>query len=181
MKLPRPGDPAPWFILPSTDTPRYGIHSTAGRCVLLCVLGAATRPERHGGIDIPPPVLVLPRIFEPELCRALIANYEAAGGAPSGFMREVDGKTVGLMDPALKRRSDCTIEDAALRAAMRGRILPPHPPRAAQGPPCRISKRRAWSAISSPATTRRIMVIAPRTGTTRRRAPPIAASPSPST
>lgn len=226
-----PGDPAPWFTLPSTDSPRYAIHSVAGRYILMAFLGSATRPEAqgafaaiaanralfdddracffglsadaadldqrrlrpslpgirflfdldgaagraygvirrdaadgqetytpawvlidpmlrvietrpihqaeailarlralpppeaHGGIDIPPPVLVLPRILEPELCRTLIAYYDAQGGAPSGFMREIDGKTVGVFDPAMKRRSDCTIDDQALRAAVRARIL----------------------------------------------------------
>lgn len=90
---------------------------------ILARLAALPPPEAHGGIDIPPPVLVLPRIFEPELCRALIAHYESRGGQPSGFMREVDGKTVGVFDPALKRRRDCVIEDEALRAEVRARVL----------------------------------------------------------
>ncbi|MBR0650875.1 redoxin domain-containing protein [Roseomonas terrae] len=77
----------------------------------------------HAGTDIPPPVLVLPRVFEPGLCRALIAHYEAQGGAPSGFMREVNGKTVGVFDAALKRRADCTIADESLRVAARTAIL----------------------------------------------------------
>jgi peroxiredoxin/predicted 2-oxoglutarate/Fe(II)-dependent dioxygenase YbiX len=228
-----PGDPFPWFTLPSTDNPRYAFHSVAGRYVLVAFLGssgqpvaqaalaavAANRarfddetlcffgisadpadrapgrlvpsmpgirflfdldgavardagvvrpdpaapqgpalytpawvlldpmlrvievrplaeaeaimaslaalppPEAHGGTDIPPPVLVLPRIFEPELCRALIGHYQAQGGSPSGFMREENGKTVGVFDPNMKRRSDCSIEDAGLRAATRARIL----------------------------------------------------------
>ncbi len=37
------------------------------------------------------PVLVVPRIFEPELCRKLIQYYEDLGGTPSGFMRQQDG------------------------------------------------------------------------------------------
>lgn len=233
----QPGDPAPWFHLPSTDNPRYAFHSVAGRYVLLGFLGSAARPEAqtalaaiagaralfdddracffgisldpadrdqgrvqaslpgirflfdiggavgrqfgvvgaaggkdpaartgaavftpawmlldpmlrvietrplrdaeailarlralpppeaHAGTEIPPPVLVLPRIFEPELCRALIAHYDARGGEPSGFMREVDGRTVGVFDPAMKRRKDCTVEDEALRGAVRARIL----------------------------------------------------------
>ena len=229
----KPGDPAPWFTLPSTDNPNYAFHSVAGRYVLLAFIGSAARPEaqaalaaiaarrdlfddenacvfgisvdaadrdqgrlkpsipgirflfdlegkvcrdygvvrkdrlrpegpdvftpgwllmdpmlrviearplaeaaaildrlaalppasNHAGTDIPPPVLVLPRVFDPELCRALIAHYEAQGGTPSGFMREVDGKTVGLFDAALKRRSDCTITDEALRQAVRDGIL----------------------------------------------------------
>lgn len=229
----QPGDPAPWFSLPSTDNPNYAFHSVAGRYVLLAFFGSAARPEaqaalaavaarrtlfdddkacffgisadpadreqgrvkpslpgirflfdltgkvgrdygvirkdparpdgpeiyaagfvlldpmlrviearplsqaeamldrlasqpppaQHGGIDIPPPVLVLPRVFDRALCRALIAHYEQHGGTPSGFMREVDGKTVGVFDAALKRRADCTIEDEGLRAAARGSIL----------------------------------------------------------
>ena len=90
---------------------------------ILARLRGLAPPDLHAGFEVPPPVLILPRVFEPELCRALIATYDAQGGQPSGFMREVDGKTVGVFDPATKRRRDCTIEDAALRAAVRGRIL----------------------------------------------------------
>ncbi len=226
----RPGDPLPWFTLPSNDNPRYAIHSVAGRYVLLGFIGSGARPESraalaavearrslfddvtacffgisvdeadlregrlhpslpgirhlfdldcevsrkvgilardesgqdvftcrwvlldpmlrvmevrplaetdamldrlaalpppeaHAGTEVPPPVLVLPRVFEPELCRTLIAHYDAHGGEPSGFMREVDGKTVGVFDPAMKRRKDCTIEDETLRTAVRQRIV----------------------------------------------------------
>jgi predicted 2-oxoglutarate/Fe(II)-dependent dioxygenase YbiX len=86
-------------------------------------LAALPPPEAHAGTEVPPPVLVLPRVFEPELCRALIAYYDARGGEPSGFMREVDGKTVGVFDPAMKRRKDCAIEDETLRTAVRQRIV----------------------------------------------------------
>jgi predicted 2-oxoglutarate/Fe(II)-dependent dioxygenase YbiX len=90
---------------------------------MMARLASLPPPEAHGDTDIPPPVLVLPRIFEPELCRALIGYYQAQGGTPSGFMREENGKTVGVFDAAMKRRSDCTIEDQGLRAATRARIL----------------------------------------------------------
>lgn len=90
---------------------------------IMARLRALPPPELHAGLEIPPPVLILPRIFEPELCRALIAAYEAHGGAPSGFMREVDGRTVGVFDPAMKVRRDVVVGDPALRAAVRGRIL----------------------------------------------------------
>src|SRR5690242_1505943 len=51
-------------------------------------------PADFAGIEVPAPVLILPQVFEPEFCRQLIAIYEANGGAESGFMREVDGRTV---------------------------------------------------------------------------------------
>lgn len=68
------------------------------------------------------PVLVVPRVFERELCRRLVAYYEARGGRPSGFMRDVEGRTVELSDPAHKRRRDCVVEDRALVRACRLRI-----------------------------------------------------------
>ena len=68
------------------------------------------------------PVLLLPRKFEPELCQTLIALFEQQGGDESGFMREIDGKTVGIIDHKHKRRSDYQIGDAALRKRIVGRI-----------------------------------------------------------
>lgn len=62
------------------------------------------------------PVLLVPRVFDSELCDTLIKYYESNGGKDSGFMREVNGKTVGMIDHSFKRRSDCAIEDSALRA-----------------------------------------------------------------
>jgi peroxiredoxin/predicted 2-oxoglutarate/Fe(II)-dependent dioxygenase YbiX len=68
------------------------------------------------------PVLVVPRIFEPDLCRTLIRHYEDRGGEESGFMRDVDGKTVGIVDYSHKRRRDQDIEDPKLRTACMHRI-----------------------------------------------------------
>jgi predicted 2-oxoglutarate/Fe(II)-dependent dioxygenase YbiX/peroxiredoxin len=68
------------------------------------------------------PVLVVPRLFEPELCRRLIALYEQHGGKESGFMRQEAGFTVGKIDPDVKRRSDYTIDDMEVRAALSQRL-----------------------------------------------------------
>ncbi len=72
--------------------------------------------------SIQAPILVVPRIFEPELCRALIAHYEQHGGEESGFMREKQGRTVGISDPAFKRRRDQEIVDDSLRKEAMFRI-----------------------------------------------------------
>ncbi len=69
------------------------------------------------------PVLILPRVFEPAFCERLIAAYQADGGEASGFMREVDGKTVAVHDPSHKRRRDHNLDDEDLRNAARARIL----------------------------------------------------------
>jgi peroxiredoxin/predicted 2-oxoglutarate/Fe(II)-dependent dioxygenase YbiX len=69
------------------------------------------------------PILALPRVFEPSLCQALIAYYEAHGGGDSGFMHEVNGMTVGMMDYGRKRRRDQLIEDQSLQNECRTRVL----------------------------------------------------------
>lgn len=75
------------------------------------------------------PVLIVPGIFEPGLCEHLMGLYESRGGTPSGFMREVDGKTVGMIDGRVKRRSDLFLtEDSPLREQIqirfRRRLIP---------------------------------------------------------
>ena len=70
-------------------------------------------PEQHAGVPIHAPVLITPRLFEADLCRRLIAYYGQQGGAPSGVMRDVGGRTVGVLDDFKKRR-DATIGDQGL-------------------------------------------------------------------
>jgi predicted 2-oxoglutarate/Fe(II)-dependent dioxygenase YbiX len=97
----------------------------------------------HAGVPLTAPVLIAPRIFEPAFCKRLLDYYDAQGGTPSGFMREVEGKTVMATDPSHKRRSDATIEDEALAAACRARIsrrLSPLITQAFQFTPTRIER-----------------------------------------
>jgi predicted 2-oxoglutarate/Fe(II)-dependent dioxygenase YbiX/peroxiredoxin len=68
------------------------------------------------------PVLVVPNIFEPKLCRELIALYLKHGGEPSGFMEEVKGKTTLVTNPAHKQRRDFELQDPRLREGIEGRI-----------------------------------------------------------
>ena len=85
-------------------------------------IGPAQAAQAHA------PVLVVPRIFEPEFCKRLIALYKTHGGEESGFMREIDGKTVGIVDHSHKRRRDYIINDQdliqAAQARFRRRLLP---------------------------------------------------------
>ncbi len=68
------------------------------------------------------PVLIAPRVFDNSLCQRLIAHYDAKGGELSGVMRDVDGKTVGVLDP-MKSRRDVRLEDQPeLRREILGRL-----------------------------------------------------------
>ena len=79
--------------------------------------------DEYAGIPVPAPILVVPNVFEPDLCRHLIACYEQAGGQESGVMQEANGRTVMVMDHTHKRRSDFMVEDEADKALVRQRIL----------------------------------------------------------
>lgn len=75
-----------------------------------------------GQASVQAPILVVPRIFEPALCRALIDYYNQNGGEESGFMREIQGQTVQMKDHSFKRRRDQEILDDELRKAAMYRI-----------------------------------------------------------
>lgn len=75
-----------------------------------------------GAPELAAPVLMIPRVFEPELCRRLINYYEQGNPIDSGYMVQRDGKTVGVIDYGHKRRYDCHIEDAGLREEVAERI-----------------------------------------------------------
>lgn len=89
---------------------------------VLDFIAAAPAPAGHAGVDLHAPVLILPRVFEPELCRQLIELHQTEGGHVSGFMRDIDGKTRLILDPAHKQRSDHDLTDPALRQATAARI-----------------------------------------------------------
>ncbi len=88
---------------------------------LLDRLALLPAPDAHAGTPLNAPVLILPRVFEPELCRRLIALYDAAGGEISGTMREIGGRTVGVVD-SFKRRRDAYVTDEDFRLELRQRI-----------------------------------------------------------
>jgi len=68
------------------------------------------------------PVLDVPRVFEPELCRTLTDYYESNGGRESGYVREENGLTVETSDYRHKQRRDQLIHDESLRNAVKYRI-----------------------------------------------------------
>lgn len=75
-----------------------------------------------------PPVLLIPDVLPPQLCERLIRIWHDEGNDESGFMKQVDGKTVGVFDSAYKIRRDHFMKggpDAvAVRGFLRSRVLP---------------------------------------------------------
>lgn len=74
--------------------------------------------DDHAGVPMNAPVLIVPRVLEPDLCRALIAYYEKHGGKETGTMIEKDGYTVEKFDSSFKKRKDEHILDPELRKAV---------------------------------------------------------------
>lgn len=64
------------------------------------------------------PVLMVPRVLHPEFCARLIKLYKEGQPNQSGFMREIDGRTVPVMDSSFKRRTDIMIKDKEARNAL---------------------------------------------------------------
>jgi predicted 2-oxoglutarate/Fe(II)-dependent dioxygenase YbiX len=87
-------------------------------------LSQLPEPDSHAGAAMEPwaPALLIPRVLEPELCKALIRIYEEGQPRDSGFMREEGGKTVGRLDPGFKRRRDIDIPEGQAKEALRIRI-----------------------------------------------------------
>jgi peroxiredoxin/predicted 2-oxoglutarate/Fe(II)-dependent dioxygenase YbiX len=78
-------------------------------------------PEDHAGVPLHAPVLMAPRVFEPELCERLIALHQADGGRFTGVMRDEGDRTVAVMDE-LKKRRDVLVADPELQALLRDRL-----------------------------------------------------------
>jgi predicted 2-oxoglutarate/Fe(II)-dependent dioxygenase YbiX/peroxiredoxin len=107
-----------WLLLDPTLRALALLPIERGAEAIAALAAAVQQPPK----DEWAPVLLVPNVLEPDLCRRLIALYEEKGGEPSGFMREVDGKTVLLTDPEHKLRRDCTVEDPQLRTLLLQRV-----------------------------------------------------------
>lgn len=114
-----------WFILDPMLRPLFILPAPgddAAVSVVRDLLKGLPPADVHGGMAAQAPVLFIPRVFEPTICKALIEHYRKTGGEESGFMRDIDGKTTLVVDPAHKRRRDARIEDQELMNAARDRV-----------------------------------------------------------
>ncbi|MBX3453491.1 2OG-Fe(II) oxygenase [Ferrovibrio sp.] len=97
----------------------WPLHQAEAAMDALAALGA---PDDHAGVPQFAPALLVPRVFEPEFCRRLIAEYESNGGETSGVTKEIAGRTEVVDSPDFKRRRDHMIQDEGLRNDIRARL-----------------------------------------------------------
>jgi peroxiredoxin/predicted 2-oxoglutarate/Fe(II)-dependent dioxygenase YbiX len=115
-----------WVVLDPTLRVLKVIHFAQDQsdvAALIAYLESLPPPSRFAGFELQAPILVLPNVFEPAFCQKLIALYEANGGKESGFMREVNGRTIAVHDHSHKRRKDYGIQDAEVIKGIQARFM----------------------------------------------------------
>lgn len=115
------GQEQPFWVLIDPSMRILHIAAIEGTARLVQRLRGLPKVDDHAGAPLNAPVLIVPRIFESEVCRRLVDHYEADGGAPSGVMREVNGRTVPVLDD-FKSRRDANVTDDAFQRELRVRI-----------------------------------------------------------
>jgi peroxiredoxin/predicted 2-oxoglutarate/Fe(II)-dependent dioxygenase YbiX len=120
-----------WMVLDPTLRVLRVFAFRQDRSEIAQVLGYLDKlppPLCFAGFEVQAPVIILPNVFGAEFCQRLIQHYETEGSRESGFVREVDGKTVIVTDHSHKRRRDCVINEsgviADLQALFRRRVVP---------------------------------------------------------
>ena len=113
-------EPPAWMVLDPTLRVMHAWELAATEAVFPW-LQALPAPAEHAGVAAPAPILIAPRIFEPELCRRLVELHASAAGAFTGVMRDRGDVTHYVMD-ALKSRRDVVIDDPALQTEIRERL-----------------------------------------------------------
>jgi len=94
--------------------------------------GALSRIAAAAAIDVAcqAPVLLVPEVLSPALCRGLIRAFDEGAQEPSGSMKEAEGgRVVEVLDPAFKIRSDVLLTKAhplyaEVRDGIGRRVLP---------------------------------------------------------
>jgi peroxiredoxin/predicted 2-oxoglutarate/Fe(II)-dependent dioxygenase YbiX len=89
---------------------------------VLCDARQTCFPEEPRRMVQHAPVLLIPNVLAPDMCRHLIEVWETQGNEDSGFMRQVNGKTVGTYDYDHKIRRDHFLRDGALRNRVKSQV-----------------------------------------------------------
>jgi predicted 2-oxoglutarate/Fe(II)-dependent dioxygenase YbiX len=142
--------PGWWVIDPSLRL--MGRAPLAQGLQLLERFARLGRPDDHAGMALHAPVLIVPRIFDPWLCEALIADYRQHGGEASGVMRARDGKTFPVLDD-FKRRSDYALAEGKLKEQVRVRLQRRLVPEIAKAFSFTVTRVERWTVACYSAET----------------------------
>ncbi|MDB5427004.1 MAG: hypothetical protein JWR43_979 [Phenylobacterium sp.] len=115
------GAESPMWLLLDPSLRVLGRVQLANARMMFDALPGLRPPAEHAGVPLHAPVLIAPRVFEPELCGRLIDLHQAGGGRFTGVMRDAGDRTVAVMDE-LKKRRDVLVTDEGLQAALRERL-----------------------------------------------------------
>ena len=113
--------PEPHWLLLDPTLRAIATAPIADGEAMMARVAALPAPAAHAGTPLHAPALIVPNIFEPELCEALIAMHQADGGEFTGVMRDQGDRTVAVMDE-LKKRRDLWLTDPDLQAAIQERL-----------------------------------------------------------
>ena len=110
-------------VLPADPTRPETIDSVVAAFEMIEPADGTAAPVSTGA-----PVLIVPDVLEPALCRLLIDRFEQGQTVESGMPRWIDGRVQIVPDPSAKSRRDLTIDDPALTEAiarcLQRRVLP---------------------------------------------------------
>jgi predicted 2-oxoglutarate/Fe(II)-dependent dioxygenase YbiX len=79
--------------------------------------------DQFTGMEMPAPILYLPKVFEADFCEHLVRLHERDGGMETGFLRQVDGQSVEVHEHKHKRRLDYLVTAPGVVAELQARIL----------------------------------------------------------
>jgi predicted 2-oxoglutarate/Fe(II)-dependent dioxygenase YbiX len=96
------------------------------------------------------PVLLIPRVFEPELCQDVIRHFlvDCQGGEASRVLVMANGEQAMELDPSVKQRRESLPRDPALEARMHERLMRRALPEVARAFNFAASRRDALKLLS---------------------------------
>jgi predicted 2-oxoglutarate/Fe(II)-dependent dioxygenase YbiX len=116
------GDEGGWFVL----DPTLRIMKTAplsGTAQIMRWVSELPSVDDHAGTRIPAPVLIVPRVFEPELCAEIVAHYRQGRTIAGGLIDQADGMvSEPFVDKDYRSARQLSIPDGDLKARMEDRI-----------------------------------------------------------
>jgi predicted 2-oxoglutarate/Fe(II)-dependent dioxygenase YbiX/peroxiredoxin len=96
--------------------------SDKGRDHIAQILKVLDQLPPLGSISRFAPVLAIPHVFEPELCRTLIDTYHRCATDEGGMLAEKQGQAIRVHDHNFKSRTDVNVTDPSLIALIQTRL-----------------------------------------------------------